>query len=255
MILELETQGQVQILRLNRPDALNALSRELLTEMETAVRALSMDPPRALILTGTGRSFSTGADLKERASMNPSEVRDFLLRVGALFGRIETLGCPVICAINGFAFGGGLELALCSDVRLAAEDAQVGLTETSLGIIPGAGGTQRLTRLIGPSRAKLLIFTARKISAAEAGRLGIVELVTAPDSLMSAAMDLALEAAKNAPIAVRQAKFAINAATEVDLATGLAVERNAYEITIPTKDRVEALAAFREKRPPVFTGE
>lgn len=255
MILELETQGQVKILRLNRPDALNALSRELLGEIESAVRTLSIEPPRALILTGSGRSFSTGADLKERATMNPAEVRDFLLRVGAVFSRIETLGCPVICAINGFAFGGGLELALCADLRIASEDAQMGLTETSLGIIPGAGGTQRLTRLIGPSKAKLLIFTARKINAAEAARLGIVDLVVPADGLVSAATDLALEAAKNAPIAVRQAKFAINAATEVDLATGLAVERNAYEITIPTKDRVEALAAFREKRPPVFTGE
>lgn len=245
----------MRILRLNRPDALNAMSRELLGELEAVIQALILNPPRALILTGTGRSFSTGADLKERSGMNAAEVRDFLLRVGALFGRIESLPCPVICAINGFAFGGGLELALCADIRIASEAAQLGLTETSLGIIPGAGGTQRLTRLIGSSKSRLLIFTARKISAAEAERFGIVEMVTAPEALMEAAVTLAEEIAKNAPIAVRQAKFAINAATEVDLATGLAVERNAYELTIPTKDRTEALQAFREKRPPVFTGE
>lgn len=255
MILEQEDLGQVRILRLNRPDALNAMSRELLGELEAVIQALILNPPRALILTGTGRSFSTGADLKERSGMNAAEVRDFLLRVGALFGRIESLPCPVICAINGFAFGGGLELALCADIRIASEAAQLGLTETSLGIIPGAGGTQRLTRLIGSSKSRLLIFTARKISAAEAERFGIVEMVTAPEALMEAAVTLAEEIAKNAPIAVRQAKFAINAATEVDLATGLAVERNAYELTIPTKDRTEALQAFREKRPPVFTGE
>lgn len=255
MILEQEDLGQVNILRLNRPEALNAMSRELLGELEAAVQALTVAPPRAVILTGTGRSFSTGADLKERSGMSPAEVRDFLLRVGALFGRIESLPCPVICAINGFAFGGGLELALCADIRIASDSAQLGLTETSLGIIPGAGGTQRLTRLIGPSKSRLLIFTARKISAAEAERFGIVEMVTAPDALMETAVSLAEEIAKNAPIAVRQAKFAINAATEVDLATGLAVERNAYELTIPTKDRTEALQAFREKRPPVFKGE
>lgn len=255
MILEQEDLGQVKILRLNRPESLNAMSLDLLTEIEKAVHALTLAPPRVLILTGTGRSFSTGADLKERSGMSPPQVRDFLLRVGALFCRIETLPCPVICAINGFAFGGGLELALCADLRLAADDAQVGLTETSLGIIPGAGGTQRLTRLIGPSKSKLLIFTARKINAREAERLGIVDVVTTPDALLRTAAVLAEEIAKNAPIAVRQAKFAINAAAEVDLATGLAVERNAYELTIPTKDRTEALQAFREKRPPVFTGE
>jgi len=255
VILEQEDLGQIKILRLNRPDALGAMSRELLGELEAAVQALTLAPPRAVILTGTGRSFSTGADLKERAGMSPAEVRDFLLRVGALFGRIESMPCPVLCAINGFAFGGGLELALCADIRLAAEDAQMGLTETSLGIIPGAGGTQRLTRLIGPSKSRLLIFTARKISAREAERFGIVDVVTSAEALMDTSVQLAEEIAKNAPIAVRQAKFAINAATEVDLATGLAVERNAYELTIPTKDRTEALQAFREKRPPIFTGE
>lgn len=253
MILEQEKSGEALILRLNRPEALNALSRELLLELEQALATLSASPPRVLILTGTGRSFCTGADLKERSGMSPPEVRDFLLRVGILFQRIEALSCPVICAINGFAFGGGLELALCADVRLASSDAQMGLTETSLGIIPGAGGTQRLTRLIGLSKSKLLIFTARKIPASEAERLGIVDVVS--DNLLPDALALAEEMAKNAPIAVRQAKFAINAAAEADLATGLAVERNAYELTLPTKDRVEALNAFREKRAPKFTGE
>lgn len=253
MILEQEKSGEALILRLNRPEALNALSRELLLELEQALATLSVNPPRVLILTGTGRSFCTGADLKERSGMSPPEVRDFLLRVGILFQRIEALSCPVICAINGFAFGGGLELALCADVRLSSSDAQMGLTETSLGIIPGAGGTQRLTRLIGLSKSKLLIFTARKITASEAERLGIIDVVS--DNLLPDALALAEEMAKNAPIAVRQAKFAINAAAEADLATGLAVERNAYELTLPTKDRVEALNAFREKRAPKFTGE
>ncbi|MBL8021141.1 MAG: enoyl-CoA hydratase/isomerase family protein [Leptospirales bacterium] len=243
-------------IQLDRPDALNAMSRELLGKLETTIRDLSLDTTvRAMILTGTGRSFSTGADLKERATMNPTEVRDFLNRIGVLFAAIEALPFPTICAINGFAFGGGLELALTCDFRLAASDATLGLTETSLGIIPGAGGTQRLTKLIGAAKSKLLVFTARKISASDALKLGIVEEVVEPNDLDAAALRLAGEIAKNAPIAVRQAKFAINAAASVDLATGLTVERNAYEITIPTKDRVEALQAFREKRKPQFTGE
>ncbi len=243
-------------LRLNRPDALGAMSRELLAALEERVHALSVDASvRAVILTGTGRSFSTGADLKERAGMSPAEVRDFLVRVGHLFSAIENLPCPVICGINGFALGGGLELALACDFRIAQDDALLGLTETSLGIIPGAGGTQRLTRLIGSGRAKRMILTARKISAAQALSIGLVDETAQPGSLDEACLRLAEEIAKNAPIAVRQAKFAINAGSNVDLATGLAIERNAYEITIPTKDRTEALQAFREKRAPRFTGE
>ncbi|MCE9599474.1 MAG: enoyl-CoA hydratase/isomerase family protein [Spirochaetia bacterium] len=243
-------------IQLDRPEALGAMSRELLGKLETTIHDLALDTTvRALILTGTGRSFSTGADLKERTTMNPTEVRDFLNRIGVLFAAIEALPFPTICAINGFAFGGGLELALTCDFRIAASDATLGLTETSLGIIPGAGGTQRLTKLIGTAKSKLLILTARKITAADALQIGIVEDVVEPAQLDATALSLAAEIAKNAPIAVRQAKFAINAAASVDLGTGLTVERNAYEITIPTRDRLEALQAFREKRKPQFTGE
>ena len=243
-------------LRLNRPDALNAMSRELLALLETRIQALSVDPAiRALILTGSGRSFCTGADLKERASMSPPEVRDFLIRVGHIFQAIESFPCPVICGINGFALGGGLELALACDFRIAQTDALLGLTETSLGIIPGAGGTQRLPRLIGVSRAKALIFTARKVGASEALSMGLVDSVVNAEKLDEACVELASSISKNAPIAVRSAKFAINAGANVDLSTGLAIERNAYEITIPTKDRIEALHAFREKRAARFTGE
>lgn len=243
-------------LRLNRPDALNAMSRELLALLETRIQALSVDPAiRALILTGSGRSFCTGADLKERASMSPPEVRDFLIRVGHIFQAIESFPSPVICGINGFALGGGLELALACDFRIAQTDALLGLTETSLGIIPGAGGTQRLPRLIGVSRAKALIFTARKLGASEALSMGLVDSVANAEKLDEACLELASSISKNAPIAVRSAKFAINAGANVDLSTGLAIERNAYEITIPTKDRMEALHAFREKRAARFTGE
>ena len=161
----------------------------------------------------------------------------------------------MICALNGSAFGGGLELALACDIRVAADTAQLGLTETSLGIIPGAGGTQRLPRLIGKGKAKELIFTAKRITAKEAEQIGLVEYVVPREQLMEKAMEIAEQIVVNAPIAVMQAKIAINRGLDVDLATGLRIEQMAYDITIPTKDRLEGLQAFKEKRKPVYKGE
>jgi methylglutaconyl-CoA hydratase len=160
----------------------------------------------------------------------------------------------VIAAVNGVAFGGGTELALAADLRIAAESAKFGLTETSLAIIPGAGGTQRLPRLIGLAKAKELIFTARRIGAATALQIGLVNDVVADAELLPAAYRLAEEIAQNGPIAVRQAKFAMDQGCEVDLRTGLAIEEKAYEVVIPTRDRLEGLAAFAEKRKPLYEG-
>ncbi|MBI3395331.1 MAG: enoyl-CoA hydratase/isomerase family protein, partial [Spirochaetia bacterium] len=190
-----------------------------------------------------------------RATMQPEEVRTFLDRVGILFSLIETAPFPVIAAVNGHALGGGLELALACDFRLAADDAQLGLTETSLGIIPGAGGTQRLTRIAGIATAKELILTAKKISGTVARDKGIVHEALPVTELLSRAKGLAAEIAANAPVAVAQAKFAVDRGFDTDLGTGLAIERKAYEVTLPTSDRVEALTAFKEKRRPVFKGE
>ena len=162
---------------------------------------------------------------------------------------------PVIAAVNGYAFGGGTELALACDIRVAAENAKFGLTETSLGIIPGAGGTQRLPRLVGKGRAKELIFTARRIDASEAKEIGLAEYEVTSDSLLEKAYELAEQIVRNAPIALAQAKFAIDKGYEVDLQTGLSIEQNAYEITIPTRDRLEGLQAFKEKRAPQYKGE
>ena len=248
--------GEIVLVRFERPAVMNAFSRGLVQELESAVRALKENQAvRALIVTGSGKAFSAGADLKERAAMTQAEVEIFLDGIGLLFRSIETLPIPTVAAINGYALGGGLELALCFDLRIACESALMGLTETSLGIIPGAGGTQRLTRTIGVPRAKELILTARRITAERALHIDLVHSVVPDAALEQAAIDLAQEMARNAPIALAQAKLAIDSALHLDMGAALVVERKAYARTLRTKDRLEALAAFAEKRPPVFTGE
>ncbi len=241
---------------LDRPEAMNAFTRAMLTELDERVAGLESgaSSARALVITGSGRAFSAGADLKERATMQSEEVRAFLAKIGAVFRRLERLPLPTIAALNGFAFGGGLELALCCDLRVASADALLGLTETSLGIIPGAGGTQRLTRTIGMARAKELIFSARRIDAATAAALGLVNRVLPANELWSGTLALAEEMNRNAPLAIAAAKAAIQEGQSQDLDAALFTERKHYEKTIPTADRVEALTAFREKRDPVFQG-
>jgi methylglutaconyl-CoA hydratase len=247
----------IVVLTLNRPNAANALSTKMLEELKNVIDTCKFDPSvRCLVLTGAGeKAFCAGADLKERAGMEPQMVRKTVSLIRECINNLESLPQPVIAAVNGAAFGGGTELALACDIRVASENAKFGLTETSLGIIPGAGGTQRLPRLVGKGRAKELIFTARRIDAQEAKDIGLVEYVVRPESLFEKAIEIASQIVRNAPIAVRQAKFAIEKGMDVDLTTGLAIEQNAYEITIPTKDRLEGLQAFKEKRPPVYKGE
>jgi enoyl-CoA hydratase/carnithine racemase len=243
---------------LNRPDRMNAVNMAALAALREAIEALYVDREvRAVIVTGAGdKAFCAGADLKERAGMSPDQVRLFLKHIRGVMDDLENLPKPVIAAVNGLALGGGTELALACDLRVAADTATMGLTETTLAIIPGAGGTQRLPRLVGKGRAKELIFTGRRVDAAEAMAIGLVEQVVPAAELMTAAVALARRIVDHTgPIAVTQAKFAINQGLEVDLATGLAIEAKAYEVTIPTRDRTEALKAFGEKRKPVFLGE
>ena len=209
-----------------------------------------------VIITGAGeKAFSAGADLKERPTLNEKQVRRNVNKIGEVFTMIEELPQPTIAAMNGYALGGGFELALACDFRYAVNDAIMGLTEVSWAIIPGAGGTQRLSRLIGTSKAKELILTARKISAWEGYELGVINKVVSREDLIHSAVELAEEIMKNGPLAVAQAKYAINYGSSADIKTGLAIESKAYEIIIPTSDRLEALAAFREKRMPQFKGE
>ncbi|MBB3908030.1 enoyl-CoA hydratase [Anoxybacillus rupiensis] len=252
-----EAANGVAVLTLHRPQAANALSTAMLNELKQKLEQLKFDRSiRCVIVTGSGRkAFCAGADLKERASMTETEVRKTVALIRDTINEVEQLPAPTICAMNGVAFGGGLELALACDIRIASDHVQLGLTETSLGIIPGAGGTQRLPRLIGKGKAKELIFTAKRLTAAEAAQLGIVEYVVPDEQLMEKANELAEQIIQNAPIAVSQAKIAINRGLEVDLYTGLKLEQMAYEMTIPTKDRLEGLQAFKEKRKPVYKGE
>jgi enoyl-CoA hydratase/carnithine racemase len=246
----------VATLTLNRPEVRNAISRGLVDDLTSVLDALTEMPgARVIILTGAGdKAFCAGADLKERAGMRPEEVETFLKKLNGLMTAIDAFKLPVIAAINGSAFGGGLELALAADIRLAAESAVVGLTETRLAIIPGAGGTQRLPRIVGKGKALELILTGRRIDAREALRIGLVNHLYPADALMAESRHLALAICAGGPVAVQQAKYAIKRGLETDLAQGLAIESEAYAVCIPTDDRLEGLHAFREKRKPVYKG-
>lgn len=246
----------IAIITLNRPEAANAMSNQLLTELSKATKEINDNGSVfCTIITGSGnKAFCAGADLKERGGMNDNEVIAAVKKIGQTILEVEQMSMPVISAINGAAFGGGLELALGCDIRIAANHIQVGLTETALAIIPGAGGTQRLPRLIGIGKAKQLIYSAKRISATEAKELGIVEEVVDNALLLDEAVSMAKEIVKNGPIALRQAKSAINKGTQVDLISGLEIELASYKETLQTEDRLEGLVAFKEKRRPVYKG-
>ncbi|WP_047154224.1 enoyl-CoA hydratase-related protein [Aneurinibacillus tyrosinisolvens] len=255
--ISLTREGHLALVTLNRPDDLNCFDMDMLAQLERALEQIRFDKEvRVVIFTGAGdRSFSTGADLKERRTMTEAQVRSFIHKIRSVFDQVEELPQPTIAAINGFCFGGGFELALACDFRYAADTAKLGMTEVSWAIIPGAGGTQRLPRLIGKGKAKELILTARKIDAATAETLEILNGVATKENLLAKCTELAEEIMQNGPLAVIQAKYAINYGCEVDLKTGLKIESKAYEVIIPTTDRIEALNAFSEKRKPEFKGE
>lgn len=256
-VLVVEERRQTAILTLNRPQIMNSFNFELLHALKAQIDAIRFRPDiRVVIITGSGeKAFCAGADLKERATLTPMQVKEFIFTIRNLFTSVEQLNKPVIAAVNGVALGGGAELALACDIRIAAENATMGLTETRLAIIPGAGGTQRLPRLVGRGKAKELIFTGRRVDAREALSIGLVNQVSDPAQLMDTCLQMASMICETGPVAIEQAKYAINHGLETDLATGLAIESNAYWVTIPTRDRLEGLAAFREKRKPVYTGE
>jgi enoyl-CoA hydratase/carnithine racemase len=257
-LVRLDRQGDWAWITLDRPEVLNALSWDTLGQLGEALDDVARDPRvRVVLLTGAGeRAFSAGADLKERSGFTEAQTRAFVARIGDTFSALAALPQPSIAAINGAAFGGGLELALACDLRLASRSAVMGLTETSLAIIPGAGGTQRLPAIVGAGRAKELIFTARRIDAARALEIGLVNAVAEPAGLRAAAEALAAEISANGPLAVAAAKSAVDlCATPMSLADRLAGERALYlERILPSQDRLEALAAFREKRKPVWRG-
>jgi len=256
-LLLTEEKNRAAILTLNRPEVMNCLNFELLYALRDAIDSLQYRTDiRTVIITGKGdKSFCAGADLKERASLTPDQVKKFILTIRNLLTSLQNLPMPVISAVNGTALGGGTEVALASDIRIASETASMGLTETRLAIIPGGGGTQRLPRIIGVAKAKELIFTGRRVDAKEALDMGLVNKVTSPETLLAECLKMADMIAETGPIAVEMAKYAIDRGIETDLATGLAIESNAYRVTIPTEDRVEGLTAFREKRKPQYKGK
>jgi methylglutaconyl-CoA hydratase len=255
--IRIEQRGGVAIWTIDRPDRMNAMSRAVLSALGSLARDAAKNASiRAIVVTGAGdRAFCAGADLKERQAMTDDDVRAQLDLYRSELGPIDQSPKPVIAAINGVAVGGGLELALLCDLRVAAAHAELGLPETSLGIIPGAGGTQRLPRIVGEARAKEMVLLARRLSAAEALAWGLVNRVTPLGrSVVDDAVEWIRPIAEGAPIAQAAALEAIDRGLDVNLETGLLLEKVQYERTIATEDRREALAAFAAKRPPRFQG-
>jgi len=262
VILQERAGSGIVLLTLNRPKEMNCMNFDMIETLGKIIKELNFDMTiRVIIITGAlpleGKrsSFSAGADLSERRTLSEDQVSRFISTVRETMVTVENARVPIIAAINGYAFGGGMELALACDLRIASSEAVMGLTETGLAIIPGGGGTQRLPRIVGIAKAKELIYTARRIDAQTALQIGLVNKVVEPHNLIEAAMELAAEIANNGPVAIQQAKFAINYGLECSIGVALPLESKAYEITIPTKDRLEALTAFAEKRKPVFEGK
>jgi enoyl-CoA hydratase/carnithine racemase len=253
-----EIADGIATLTLNRPDAMNAINQAMKDALAAALTCIVADPTvRVVVLTGAGeRAFCSGADIKERSSSELSPAQ-FLLRQQAthqLFDRLEQLPQPVIAAINGVAYGGGAEIALCADLRLMADTALIGLTEVNLGVIPAGGGTQRLPHLIGIARTKELIFTGRRLTAAEALAMGLVNAVVPAAELPQRARELAGAIAAKPPLAVRYAKQVIDAGFAGGREAGMRLECQAAAILFDTDDRREGMRAFVEKRAPVFRG-
>jgi len=253
----LEHRGRAAWLTLNRPHSRNALSFATLLELRGHLADLKADSETWLVvLTGAGdKAFCAGADLKERRTMDEAQVQEFVANIRATMDDIAALPQPTVAIMQGHAFGGGCEMALACDLRVIDQAAQIGLTETGLGIIPGAGGCARLPRLIGTARAKEMILLAQRLTANRAFEIGLVHQVADAGSALGMGEKMVAALLKNGPLALRAAKKAIDGALDTDLKSALALEAKCYQSIIPTEDRLEALAAFGEKRPPRFEGK
>lgn len=251
-----EKDGGIAILKMNRPEALNALNTKVLSDLECALYEIESDASiKSIIITGEGKAFVAGADIKEMMSKTSLEAREFISYGSRVISKLESSGKVVIAAVNGFALGGGCELALACDIILASDKAKFGLPEVTLGIHPGFGGTQRLPRLIGRNRAKELIFTGNMIDANEAERLGIVNRVVPHDQLLEESKKLAQRILSNGPVAIRLAKDSINRGLEMDMDKALSYEVECISIAFSTEDAKEGMKAFTEKRKPNFHGK
>ena len=249
--------NSIGILTINRPNVLNALNWDTLGELREFLEdVLPKEGLKALIFTGAGdKAFVAGADIAQMNEMKERDFQDYVDYAHRVYELIENEPCPSIAAINGYALGGGCELALACDIRIASEKARLGFPEVKLGIFPGWGGTQRITRILGLGKTKELVFTGEMINAEEALRIGLVERVVPHAEIMNEAKKLAGEIAKRGPIAVRLSKTAINAGSEMDLHKALLLEKTLVSLCFDSKDRVEGMKAFLEKREPAFTGE
>lgn len=247
--LLIENQEGICVIKINNPQSLNALNTTVLSELEAAFYEVANDSTvSVVILTGEGKAFVAGADIAQMSTMNAAEGKAFGEKGAAVFRKIELLDKPVIAAINGFALGGGCELAMSCDIRIASAKAKLGQPEVGLGITPGFSGTQRLPRIVGMGRAKELIYTADVIDANEAYRIGLVNKVVEPEALMDAAMAMAKKIAKKAPIAVKYSKEAINRGMQTDIDSAIAIEANLFGLCFSTEDQKEGMGAFLEKR-------
>ncbi|MDR0357309.1 MAG: enoyl-CoA hydratase/isomerase family protein [Clostridiales Family XIII bacterium] len=243
----------IAVVKINRPEALNALNGDVLDDLADAFGFIAKaDEVKGAIITGEGRSFVAGADIAAMSKMGMIDGRDFTLKGQAVMSLVENIEKPVVAAVNGFALGGGCELAMSCDVRFASEKAKFGQPEVNLGIIPGFGGTQRLQRLVGKGMAKYLIYSAEIIDAAEAMRIGLVEKVFPPDELLSEATAWLQQVLNKAPIAVRMAKVSINNGANMDVKSAISFETEASTVAFASEDRVEGMVAFVEKRQASF---
>nr|WP_314758226.1 enoyl-CoA hydratase-related protein [uncultured Lachnoanaerobaculum sp.] len=244
-----EHDGMVGIITINRPEALNALNSAVLDELNGCLDGIDTNVVRAVVLTGAGsKSFVAGADIGEMSKLSPAEGEAFGKKGNDVFRKIETFPIPVIAAVNGFALGGGCEIAMSCDIRICSDNAMFGQPEVGLGITPGFGGTQRLARLIGAGMAKQLIYTARNIKADEALRIGLVNAVYPQEELLGVAKKMAVNIAQNAPIAVRACKKAINDGLDVKMDDAIVIEEKLFGSCFATHDQVEGMSAFLEKR-------
>ena len=252
-----EKSEGIATITLNRPEALNAFSKEVVSEVLQALEDTRSDESvRVAILTGAGeKAFSAGADIKAMIGMNASKARELSLMGEKLCLALENLEKPVIAALNGYALGGGLEVAMSCDLRIASEDSRMGQTEINIGLIPGWGGTQRLTRLVGRTKAKEMVFTGKMIDAKTAEQVGIVNMVVPADKFREAVRQFALELASKAPVAIKVAKALIDKGAEIGLDSALALEREGFGVVASTEDLQEGVNAFTEKRKPVFKGK
>lgn len=249
----IEKKSCIGILKFNRPSALNALDSKVLIELNEAIDEIKNDNDiYVLIITGEGKAFVAGADISEMKDKTPEEARKFAELGLKMFRKIELMEKPVIAAVNGFALGGGCELAMSCDIRIASEKAKFGQPEVGLGIIPGFAGTQRLSRLVGVAKAKELIFTGDLIDAAEAEKMGLVNRVVTHDELINETVNLANKIASKAQAAVRYSKTAINRGIESDIETGMIVEKDLFGLCFATDDQKEGMTAFLAKRKPSF---